>query len=107
MSAPAMAACAAKVKMAPRRMMKYDSTPPPELLLINPCIKKGTTPLNPHFASGCNCRGEHLARSRNRKGTRDLKKVTVSCVARKRQTHSYSDSLYSIMVILIWHLLQQ
>lgn len=75
MSAPAMAACAAKEKMAPRRMMKYDSTPPPELLLINPFIKKGTTPLNPHFASGCNCWGEHLARSRDRKDTRDLKPV--------------------------------
>lgn len=39
MSAPAMATCAAKEKVAAKRMMKYDSTPPPELFLINPSIK--------------------------------------------------------------------
>lgn len=72
MSAPAVAASAAKEKIATKRMMKYDFTPPPVLFLIKPFNKKGLTPLDPHFASGCNCWGKHLAKYRHRKRERGL-----------------------------------
>ena len=38
----------------------------------NPLIKRGLTPLDPHFASGCNCWGKHVAKYRQRKRDRAL-----------------------------------